>query len=51
MDESNGEDKYENILRDVFDETKTAVENFEAWFAKSFDTYQNAEKYFEPEYQ
>ena len=47
MEDSNGEDTYQNILASVFDKTKTADDIFEAWFAKSFDTYQDAENYFE----
>jgi len=58
MKESIGEDSngknttYQNILESVFDESIsdqsiTAEEIFEKWFAQSFDTYAPAEKYFE----
>ena len=46
MGDSNGEDTYENILNKVFDVTKSSINIFEEWFASSFDTYVNAEKYF-----
>lgn len=46
MGDSNGEYTYENILNKVFDVTKSSINIFEEWFASSFDTYVNAEKYF-----
>lgn len=46
MGDSNGEYTYENILNKVFDVTKSSKNIFEEWFASSFDTYVNAEKYF-----
>lgn len=46
MNESNGETTYELILKNVFSTSKSALEIFEEWFAKSFDIYDTAEIYF-----
>lgn len=47
MEDTNGEDTYEEILNSVFDKADTAEENFEKWFAQSFDTYKKVEEYFD----